>query len=246
MDTDQKDIAANNPTEDQPEIFAVQQDEDGPHFSRREFIEMAGVAATGVALVASIGATGLGSAESSGLLQRTATPSRTPTNCFVSTTRKDVRVHVGPGRNRGVRVFLPKDEEIEVIGQALDNEGEVWWQVSLTNIEQAWVADEDVTTIGDCAQVVTVATPPVRTPSSPRNTATPKANSPTTVPGVPGSVQPGNTGINYTVGGTTYTLPCGSAIPAGAVCVCNCVTVPAAPVCTCQGYCVDTHYWYPN
>lgn len=37
-----------------------------------------------------------------------------------------------------------------------------------------------------------------------------------------------------------YTLPCGSPIPAGAVCVCNCVAGgyvrPSAP---------STHYWYP-
>ena len=63
----------------------------------------------------------------------------------------------------------------------------------------------------------------------------------------------------------TYTLPCGSPIPAGAVCVCNCVEgsvcscdghnpctchsyVP--PSCGCQGNCtcesVGPHYWYPN
>ena len=63
----------------------------------------------------------------------------------------------------------------------------------------------------------------------------------------------------------TYTLPCGSPIPAGAVCVCNCVEgsvcscvghhpcscdgyVP--PACTCENVCtcegVGPHYWYPN
>ena len=61
----------------------------------------------------------------------------------------------------------------------------------------------------------------------------------------------------------TYTLPCGSPIPPGAVCICNCVpgswTAPAPPrqssgksgrrgigsggtICTC----VPVHYWYPN
>jgi WD40 repeat protein len=46
----------------------------------------------------------------------------------------------------------------------------------------------------------------------------------------------------------TYTLPCGSPIPAGAVCTCNCVSGSA---CSCVG---DTrpsgsggsHYWHPN
>jgi hypothetical protein len=58
----------------------------------------------------------------------------------------------------------------------------------------------------------------------------------------------------------TYTLPCGAAVPAGAVCTCNCVTGSACScvghsVCSCVGYspcsCVGhssggSHYWYPN
>ena len=61
---------------------------------------------------------------------------------------------------------------------------------------------------------------------------------------------------------TTFTLPCGSAIPAGAICTCNCVGLPGT-LCTCVGHvscsCVgDTcscvghssggfgTYWYPN
>ncbi len=60
---------------------------------------------------------------------------------------------------------------------------------------------------------------------------------------------------------TTYTLPCGSEIPAGAVCVCNCVAAPifdvVRTICTCNLVCTcDTvatgtttytyTYWYPN
>ncbi len=56
-------------------------------------------------------------------------------------------------------------------------------------------------------------------------------------------------GIAYTVQGLTYTLPCGSPLPAGAACTCNCVPgayrAPAAgPVgggggsyCTCNKVC---------
>ena len=42
----------------------------------------------------------------------------------------------------------------------------------------------------------------------------------------------------------TWTLPCGSPIPPGAVCVCNCVA-GGVPSCTCVGHTVTTHYWYP-
>ncbi len=60
--------------------------------------------------------------------------------------------------------------------------------------------------------------------------------------------------ITTTVGSetVTWTMPCGSAIPAGAVCTCNCVSVPAAcscnvyNPCSCVGHVVTSHYWYPN
>ncbi len=61
-------------------------------------------------------------------------------------------------------------------------------------------------------------------------------------------------GIRYTLGGVTYTLPCGAAIPAGAVCTCNCVPGSA---CSCVSYssggggggictCIPVVYRYPN
>ncbi len=75
------------------------------------------------------------------------------------------------------------------------------------------------------------------------------------LPGQPGEVPAGETGINMTgPGGEVRHLPCGSPIPPGWTCVCNCVTVPAPcscdTVCTCVGYttctCDTIHYWYPN
>jgi hypothetical protein len=68
------------------------------------------------------------------------------------------------------------------------------------------------------------------------------------LPGQPGEVSPGETGINLTgPGGETRTMPCGSPIPPGWTCVCNCVTAP--PACGCVGHCTcdrqSTHYWYP-
>ncbi len=79
-------------------------------------------------------------------------------------------------------------------------------------------------------------------------------------PGEPGEVPPGETGINMTgPSGETRTMPCGSPIPPGWTCTCNCVTVPAAcscdghctcdQVCTCDSVCScdgHGHYWYPN
>jgi WD40 repeat protein len=53
----------------------------------------------------------------------------------------------------------------------------------------------------------------------------------------------------------TYTVPCGTPLPAGAVCICNCVPGKQAPpcscvanVCSCVSYQATStyHYWYPN
>ena len=45
----------------------------------------------------------------------------------------------------------------------------------------------------------------------------------------------------------TYTLPCGSPIPEGAACVCNCVSgAGCACVSDSGGGSADSHYWYPN
>jgi hypothetical protein len=56
---------------------------------------------------------------------------------------------------------------------------------------------------------------------------------------------PGADTITYTQDGATYTLPCGSPIPAGAVCTCNCVPGTGCP---CVNYSSGGggHYWYPN
>ena len=65
-------------------------------------------------------------------------------------------------------------------------------------------------------------------------------------------------GIEYTetdiVTGETYTttLPCGAALPSGAVCTCNCVVGRGG--CACDGHSKSnrsgggggSHYWHPN
>ena len=89
--------------------------------------------------------------------------------CTVITERADVPVRVGPGENRAVRLFLPAGEPIAVIGQAtIDGAG--WWQVELAGVEQAWIAQADVESAGDCASVPDTDAPPVipgQAPSAP-------------------------------------------------------------------------------
>ena len=80
--------------------------------------------------------------------------------CTILTDRADVPVRVGPGENRGVRLFLPAGEPIPVIGQVtIDGAG--WWQIDLAGVEQAWVAQADVEAAGDCASVPDADAPPM-------------------------------------------------------------------------------------
>lgn len=227
--------------QEQPEVFAVNHDEEGVKFSRREFLGASGVVAAGV-----VAAVAMGSTMTTNAAMLTNTPTRA-TNCTVRARQSGVEVHVGPGFNRGIRAYLPMNEDIPVLGKAQDSEGDFWWQVELEGIEQAWVHPDDVTTRGNCNDVRDVNAPPIRT-AVPRATVVPTS---TVNPGQAGSVQPGQTGINYTRNGQTYTLPCGSPLPANSVCVCNCVTVPAP--CSCDSYSpcgcdsnYSSHYWYPN
>jgi WD40 repeat protein len=59
----------------------------------------------------------------------------------------------------------------------------------------------------------------------------------------PASSNPSVSGSTYTMNGVSYAVPCGTPLPAGAVCTCNCV-----PGCSCVSYSSGGggHYWYPN
>jgi uncharacterized surface protein with fasciclin (FAS1) repeats len=97
--------------------------------------------------------------------------------CFVSTDEAEsVQVRVGPGENRGVVAFLPVDVEFEVLGQATDSDDNVWFKLDKEEAtpgrsnNEAWVAEDDVETIGNCDDVIDVNAPPV-IPNTSANTS---------------------------------------------------------------------------
>ncbi len=161
----------------------------------------------------------------------TSTPSITPTPKPIAIVRPNsVNLRYGPGTVYGVAEYGYQGDEYNVIGRTSDNqwlevktaEGKIVW-ISLTVVEINFIIENIP---------VQYNIPPTPSPAPP-----------TAVPGKSGKTQPGSTGVDYKLNGKTYTLPCGSPIPAGAVCTCDCVTVPAAPsVCSCDAI----HYWYPN
>lgn len=87
--------------------------------------------------------------------------------CTIRTDRRDVRVHVGPGRSRSVFTFLTPGMDYTVIGQATDADGNLWWQIDKTQIPgheaaiSLWVAANDVSESGACDQVPPADVPPV-------------------------------------------------------------------------------------
>lgn len=87
--------------------------------------------------------------------------------CLIRTDRADVQVRVGPGMGRGVFAFLAAGVEYPVIGQVLDEAGNLWWQIDKTLIPgheavvSLWVLATDVTAIGDCDQVPPGDAPPL-------------------------------------------------------------------------------------
>jgi hypothetical protein len=157
-----------------------------------------------------------------------------------------VNLRGGPGTAYPVVDTATQNDSFLVISRNSDSS---WFKVRTSPGQTGWIAVSVVTFNFDSASIPLERNIPTPPPPS----------SPTPVP-VPGTVEPGETGIEYSVGNVTYTLPCGSPIPAGAVCVCNCVTAPPAcscvghtcscdTVCTCDSVCTcegHGHYWYPN
>lgn len=234
----------NSQTEEmdnEPIVYAVQKDLTGWKFSRRDFLKGA-VTTAEVAVVAGAvsGCGGSNVPEATATLVPTEMP--TSTNTPDPTPRVimkyfGVNLRSGPGAPNYPEIKeLAIDEVLEVIARNGDGS---WFRVKTETGDIGWVSAAVVTFDFSIENI------PIETniPTPPPSTATPS-----TPPGKQGTVAPGKRGINYTIGGKTYTLPCGSSLPDGAVCVCNCVTAPRA--CACVGHCScdsqGSHYWYPN
>ena len=190
----------------------------------------------------------------------TRTPTRTPTPTNVPVTgsirTQGARLRWGPSTDTLMIGALTIDVVVTVVGKLADLS---WFQISVNiedmpSLKDAPIAEKGSDVVGwiraDLLELLTgsledvpiVAAPPTPTP-------------------LPNKKPTGDKGITYKYtdlyGNTyTYTLPCGSSIPAGAICSCNCVSL-----CSCVGYvapcscdknspgwcsCNLVTYWYPN
>ena len=87
--------------------------------------------------------------------------------CAIRADREGVVVRVGPGLSRSAFTYLNPGIEYGVSGQAADEGGNLWWEVDKTqfagheDVISLWVAQSDVTAVGNCSQVPQAEIPPV-------------------------------------------------------------------------------------
>ena len=269
---------------EEPHIYAVKKKSSKTGLSRREFLEISTVSAVAASLAgcdlisqveqavddAQARPTITGRPPSEAEPSRTPrptdtrqptathTPTRTPTPTdsptptaitFPATARdNDTNVRSGPATEYPRVTQVNSGEIVTLIGRVADNS---WFQILTAQNIIGWIRADLISYPNQpVSELPIVQAPPTPTP----------------LPGREGTTWAGDTGIDYEytdIYGNTYTftLPCGSPIPPGAVCICNCVTVPAActcdayeactcdEVCTCDSVCscdYESHYWYPN
>jgi len=79
--------------------------------------------------------------------------------CAIRADREGVAARVGPGLTRSIFAYLNPGIEYAVLGQAVDEDGILWWLVDKTQftghegVISLWVAQADVVPIGDCSQI---------------------------------------------------------------------------------------------
>jgi len=186
---------------------------------------------------------------------QTSTPTAIAVTC--KTRTNGARFRAGPATYYQMMDGVKSGTLVTAIGRLADSS---WLKVlvkvdDLPTLKNAPIAEGKTEVAGwfraDLLEVLTgdVSLLPVEEP-------------PLTPTPLPNEKPTGDEGITYKYtdlyGNTyTYTLPCGSPIPEGAVCTCNCVTL-----CSCDGYvapcgcdsdsggsyctCNMVVYWYPN
>jgi hypothetical protein len=100
-------------------------------------------------------------------------PATTGQPCTVSTAASGVIVRVGPGFQRGSRMYLVPNVNVPVSGKFTDSAGNLWWNVQPPDYipaeaDRYWVLAADVTDAGDCTLVPETAAPPVVAPQQPQ------------------------------------------------------------------------------
>lgn len=265
--------------EEEPQIFGVSFEAGKHRFSRRKFVEAAAttVAATtlsgcSVAPIANIFATETPLPTATPVPTDTPTPTLTPTptatktstptptftptpvSITVTVINQGARVRTGPDTIYPIIGSLAYGVTLIVIGKLADNS---WLKVQVNAEDLPNLTDKSLSVVEGWIRADQIGLNGQSTAELPVDEAPP---TPTPLPNE--TIEPGAEGIQYTYtdlygNEQSFTLPCGSEIPDGAVCVCNCVAscscdAYTAPPCSCDSEggttctCDSVHYWYPN
>jgi hypothetical protein len=229
----------------EPQLFAVSQSAAGYHFTRRDFLEAAAATAALAALTSCRGGDNGGGEVETPDTPFTATPAPadtatsrptdTPASAQVVAI-SSFNVRGGPDTVYPIVGTLIAGHALPLLGRTADSQ---WLQVEFPP-SVGWVHVSLVDVNVDLATVPVVEDLPTPTPS----------------PTPEGYVKEGDEGIEFSIEGQTHTMPCGSPLPPGANCICDCVAAPVGGfICTCHDICTchtvcscvgATHYWYPN
>lgn len=273
MTTTNEQPDAQESNNSKPEVFNISKEEGRYKLTRRDFVKIGTVTTGAVTLMSCKISDGLfGVFYKTPTNTPTSTPTNTPTPTPTTTPTStpepiigvanydDIFVMSGPGMDYQYIASLYTDMTVTIIGLSYDGE---WFKIlasleyfpelegteitqngKLSEIE-GWVETNSLNVIqGVLDNLPLESAPPPPTP-------------------MPNEEPTGDDGISYEYtdqyGQTSsYSLPCGSQIPEGSVCTCNCVSL-----CSCNSYVApcscDTHssggstctcnsvsYWYPN
>lgn len=280
FDSDNK----SDPKSDNPEIYQISKTGNGYHLSRRDFVKIAGA----VIATTTVGCDQIESAiqpptetvppsktplpptktltptktsTPTKTATATITPTATPCSVEATTATQGINVRIGPGTQFYSLGSLPANAKVRIIG-LLNDESWVHVVVDLSyfpNLQNAPIAKGGTvkeidawikTSTLDFVEGSLACLPIHRPEPTPTD--------------LPNKSPTGEKGIKYSYTDPygnvkTYTLPCGSPIPNGAICTCNCVSL-----CSCVSYVAPTAtkkpkggggtictcdlvtYWYPN
>lgn len=277
----------SDPEAEKPQVFDLAREGRSFKFTRRDFIKVAGALSVSAASAACTGTqaqqeeatdvppTDTPSPTDTSTPTATSTPTKTPrptrtpapTRTYTptpvvvraATKKQGINLRAGPGTYYYAIGSLASNIEVTVIARLADSS---WFNV-LVDLEylpilknapiakdrsdvEGWIRADLLNILeGNIEDLPTKEAPPTPTP-------------------LPNQKPTGEEGITYEytdLYGNVYhfTLPCGSPIPAGAICTCNCVTLcscdsyVAPPSCSCDSHsgssvclCNLVTYWYPN
>lgn len=119
------------------------------------------VALSGALLIASlICASGVGTTIPEYQSHEEAVRSSAATTCTILPRRDNIPYYVGPGENRTMLGYLPKNTLIAVVGKAQAADGSLWWLIlHMFHSDPTWVADKDVDAYGACGEIGVMPTP---------------------------------------------------------------------------------------